>query len=459
MNVVFFLLQATLQEAEAKAVEICQQALDRAGRGDWVITQCMATIVDQAEDIIVSGWAAAEVPQFPEKAAVERPSTRVRGIGPRMIGQMNERYVLDLIRHLGRVSRAELARVSGLSKPMVSSAVMNLENNGLVERYGKQEGGPGRAATLFRVRSEAGWVMGVDVRDGVAQWAVSRLDGDTRVTRVSALRGEREAECFEDLVRTVDLVCKQAGIGREDLTWVVAGFSAPPCEVAPSPQGTSCHAAVDRGLSRLFGPNYLARRAVEMEMLYKYRVSDRREARDMAYVSVGRSIEIGLITDGRLQAPPVPVCVPEALTLAARMSGAAAPRVCERPADGPVQTDLERLLTTRGLDELSLDELVDGAERGSEVALRIVAEMAVLTARLLVAVSAITRPELVVFIGRLAGLPGFPDRVSAELAAMAAWMSPVMEVGTGQGGAVLDGCLAEGFDLAWNSILDDLGRG
>ncbi|WP_181019835.1 MarR family transcriptional regulator [Nonomuraea typhae] len=419
----------------------------------------MATIVDQAEDLIISDWAAVQVPAFPEKTAPERPATRVRGAGPRLMGLMNERYVLDLIRHFGKVSRAELARLSGLSKPTVSSAVMNLENNGLVERSGMLDGGPGRAATLFRVRSEAGWVMGVDVRDGVAQWAISRLDGDTRATRVSALHGESEAECFEHLQRTVDLVCKQAGIAQEDLTWVVAAFSAAPCEVAPSPAGTSCHAAVDRALARLFGSHYLARRAVEMEMLYRYRVSDRAEARDMAFVSVGRSIEIGMIVDGRLQAPPVPICLPEALSMAGARSGGPRPRDCEVPPAGAVRTDLERILATRGLDELTLDDLIGQAGRGCEPALRIVAEMAVLTARLLVAVSAISRPELVVFIGRLAALPGFPERVRAELGAMAAWLSPAMEVAQGRGEAVLDGCLAEGYDLAWNSILDGLVRG
>ena len=44
---------------------------------------------------------------------------------PQLLRALNEQLLLQHIRQLGRCSRAELARVSGLSKPTVSLALAN----------------------------------------------------------------------------------------------------------------------------------------------------------------------------------------------------------------------------------------------------------------------------------------------------------------------------------------------
>jgi DNA-binding transcriptional ArsR family regulator len=66
---------------------------------------------------------------------------------PSLIRAMNEQLLLEHIRQRGSCSRAELARVSGLSKPTVSLALDNVERAGLVRIAGQRTGVPGRAAT------------------------------------------------------------------------------------------------------------------------------------------------------------------------------------------------------------------------------------------------------------------------------------------------------------------------
>jgi DNA-binding transcriptional ArsR family regulator len=51
---------------------------------------------------------------------------------PSLIRAMNEQLLMEHIRQRGPCSRAELARVSGLSKPTVSLALDNMERSGLV---------------------------------------------------------------------------------------------------------------------------------------------------------------------------------------------------------------------------------------------------------------------------------------------------------------------------------------
>ena len=63
---------------------------------------------------------------------------------PALIRALNEQLLLDHIRTSGPYSRADLARVSGLSKPTVSLALANLERDGLVRLAGQPTGLPGR---------------------------------------------------------------------------------------------------------------------------------------------------------------------------------------------------------------------------------------------------------------------------------------------------------------------------
>ena len=64
---------------------------------------------------------------------------------------LNERLLLEHIRGAGRTSRAELARVTGLSKPTVALALANLEQDGLVKVAGLRTGLRGPAAVLYQI--------------------------------------------------------------------------------------------------------------------------------------------------------------------------------------------------------------------------------------------------------------------------------------------------------------------
>src|SRR5215471_9768959 len=69
----------------------------------------------------------------------------------------------QLIRAHGPCSRADLARLSGLSKPTVSLALATVEQAGLIREAGQRTGRPGRSALLYEIRPEAGFVLGLDV--------------------------------------------------------------------------------------------------------------------------------------------------------------------------------------------------------------------------------------------------------------------------------------------------------
>ena len=59
-------------------------------------------------------------------------TTRPSPAAPPLLKRLNEQTVLELVRDLAPVSRAEISRRAGISKPTVSLALRSLVEAGLV---------------------------------------------------------------------------------------------------------------------------------------------------------------------------------------------------------------------------------------------------------------------------------------------------------------------------------------
>jgi len=98
--------------------------------------------------------------------------------GPSLIRAINEQVVLEAVLAEGNVTRAGLARRTGLSKPTVSALVRTLEDCGLVTSRGVQSGSVGRPATVYAVNGLAGHTYAVDLGGSKLRAAVTDLFGD-----------------------------------------------------------------------------------------------------------------------------------------------------------------------------------------------------------------------------------------------------------------------------------------
>ena len=160
---------------------------------------------------------------------------------PQLIRALNGRLLLGHIRDLGPCSRAELARMSGLSKPTVSIALADAERAGLVRTAGQRTGRPGRSALLYEVRPEAGFILGLDVGAQYVRGALADLAGGIRArssvrSRASSVRGR-----VGELIGLADGLCAQAGIIRGSITQTVIG--SPGLRPAPQRHGADRRAA------------------------------------------------------------------------------------------------------------------------------------------------------------------------------------------------------------------------
>ena len=98
-------------------------------------------------------------------------------IRPALVGKLNERQVLRVLQSRGPLSRAEVARESGLSAPTVSKAVASLLKVGLLEEADATELARGRPAPKLRLATESAQVLGVAIDAGHCEVVSAGLDG------------------------------------------------------------------------------------------------------------------------------------------------------------------------------------------------------------------------------------------------------------------------------------------
>jgi predicted NBD/HSP70 family sugar kinase len=378
---------------------------------------------------------------------------------PQLIRALNGRLLLGHIRDRGPCSRAELARISGLSKPTVSVALADAERAGLVRTAGQRTGRPGRSALLYEVRPEAGWILGLDVGAQYVRGALADLAGGIRArasvrSRASSVRG-RVAE----LVGLADGLCAEAGVTRGSITQTVIGSPGVydprrnAMALTGGLPGWDRPAVVER-LREAFGPSLAVENDVDAAALAERALGRGREVDSFAFVSVGTGIGMGLVLGGQLVRGAHGVAgeiayMPMSGGEGTDPNDARRRGVLEASASASAVVRAARRAGMRG--QVSARRVFTAAARGDERAAAVVAEEARLVARVLCAVVTVIDPGLIVLGGGIGQAPGFAAEVTKELRGLAPVMPDVRVSALGTE-AVVDGCLAAGTNLAWTQL-------
>jgi predicted NBD/HSP70 family sugar kinase len=388
--------------------------------------------------------------------------TELSAARPPLIRAMNEQLLLGHIRADGPYSRADLARISGLSKPTVSLALANLERAGLVRAAGQRTGLPGRTALLYEIRPDAGFVLGLDIGNQYLRGAVADLTGTVRARGSRKVAATSVRGRIAELVQLADELCEQAGMTRREITQTVIGTPGiydpkrNAIALTGGLAGWDKPSALD-GLRDAFGPGLALENDVDAAALAEQTHGCGRDVRTFAWVHVGTGIGMGLVLDGRLHRGAHGV----AGEIAFMPLGEGGFDPAEARRRGPLEAAAAaagivraaRLAGIRG--PVSARRVFTAAARGDERAVAIVANEARLVANAICCVITVMDPELVVLGGGIGQAPGFAEVVTEVLRDMAPVLPEVRVTALGSD-VVVDGCLAEGASLAWNQLTSDL---
>ena len=122
------------------------------------------------------------------------PATRAT---PPLLKDLNERTVLETIRAAAPISRAQISRRAGISKPTVSLALESLVAAGLVREAADDPAGPHYGAVFFEPVPEAALVLGLDLGARFLRGALCDLNGDVRARQDVEVAGADGADLLD----------------------------------------------------------------------------------------------------------------------------------------------------------------------------------------------------------------------------------------------------------------------
>ena len=417
--------------------------------------------------VLTAGAAASEGlipgPGTAVSAAQGSAAAAVQPARPPLIRAMNEQLLLEQIRLAGPTSRADLARVSGLSKPTVSLALANLERAGLVREAGQRTGVPGRSALLYEIRPESGFVLGLDIGAQFMRGALADLSGEVRARSSCKAVASSMPGRVAQLVRLADDICAQAGISRASVIQTVIGSPGvydsrrDAMTLTGGLPGLNRPAAL-AGLREAFGPTLAVVNDVDAEALAERAHGHGQHTDNFAFVHVGTGIGMGLVIGGKLHRGAHGVAGEIAylpLTDGAEVDRSEARRrgVLESVAAASAVVRAARQAGMRG--PVSARRVFEAAARGDERASAVVAEEARLVASAICCIVAVADPELIVLGGGIGQALGFAEAVTQSLRVVTPVMPDVRVSALGTD-AVVEGCLAEGAGLAWQLLTSTL---
>lgn len=218
----------------------------------------------------------------------------------------NERLLLGRLRADGPTSRAELARITGLSKPTVSTALGRLEQAGLVREVGKvASAGRGRSPVLYEADPTAGYALGIDIGRSWLRAALADLDGtilgrddernqaedaDALVAAVGALARRVTAEAGVDWTKVLYTVVGSPGVTDSDTHEVRYAVNLP---------GWGRRGATDL-LQRELGTGLAVENDANLAALGEYWAGAGKGCELFVYLLVGTGVGSGIVSGGKL---------------------------------------------------------------------------------------------------------------------------------------------------------------
>lgn len=213
----------------------------------------------------------------------------------------NRRLVLRVIYESGTISRADIARATGLTRTTTSHAVAELMDEGLVAEGGQGPSAGGKPPTLLHVVDDARYVIGVDVTGYAVRGSVYNLRGKAVHYVCLPLPPDNGVMALDLIYTLIDQL-----ISLADRPLLGVGLGVPGLLDA---QRGIIHQAVNLGWQELplrdmlkqryDLPVYLANDS-QAAALAQFTFANGDKLDNLAVILVGRGISAGLVTHGQL---------------------------------------------------------------------------------------------------------------------------------------------------------------
>lgn len=224
-------------------------------------------------------------------------------VQPALLSRINELQVLRTLQECGPLSRAEVARHSGISAPTASKAVESLLRAGLLEEGNAPEFARGRPGKKLRLATETAQVLGLVIDADVCCVLSAGLDGQVHEERTTQFSTPSD---YEALIRTAADHAARL-MTRPGVTAMGLAVSVPGLIDYRQQQGV-LSPNVPQTNGRSPSQDLAARLGIECIMvqeshalcLAERHYGDARGMEDFAVMDVGTGVGLGVMSGGRL---------------------------------------------------------------------------------------------------------------------------------------------------------------
>ncbi|WP_319532680.1 ROK family transcriptional regulator [uncultured Cohaesibacter sp.] len=333
---------------------------------------------------------------------------------------MSQSAVIQAIANFGPISRASVAKITGLSKQTVSEIVMNLEGDGWVRTVGHTEGHIGRRAVVYEISPSAATIASVDLGGTKVRVALCDLTGVVLAEQVEPTAKAGGSVVVDQIATMIKAAALKAGIPLKDLHIAVIGVPGVPDQktgavmMAPNIAGID-QVDIPSQLKELLGIEVFVENDVSLAALGEHWLGKHGESDSLVYLSIGTGIGSGIVIGGNLLRGNV-----GAAGEVGFLPFGADPFDPESRRVGA----LERVTATNAIIEqyekltgrqLSVPDVFEAANRGDEAAAETLNLTAREIARAVAAIAAIIDPSAVIMGGSIGTRPELLERVAAQL--------------------------------------------
>ncbi|MEQ9345404.1 MAG: ROK family transcriptional regulator [Thalassospira sp.] len=328
----------------------------------------------------------------------------------RISRKFSQRAVMEAIVQNGPISRASIAKQTGLSKQTISEIVRQLEEAGWVQETGRTAGHVGRTAVTYELIPDAAFIAAVDLGGTKVRVAIADLACQVFAEQVAPT----DPRGGQHLIDQIANLCWQAAdsqkIDRNRIRLAVIGVPGAPDPksgkvlLAPNIAGFD-QMNVFAGFEKAFGFDVMLENDVNLAVLGENWLGEGQGIDNLAFIALGTGIGSGLMVNGEL----------------VRGAGNAAGELGFLPfgAD-PFDSEsiragaYERVVASVGMAQrykaltgrdVIVPEIFDAANAGEEAANQVLDETARYLAFGVGAIAAIANPEKIIIGGSIGDRP------------------------------------------------------
>src|SRR5882672_10937742 len=325
--------------------------------------------------------------------------------------QLSRRSVFEALLHRSPISRADLAKVTGLSKQTMSEVIDAFEQQGLVRQMGRTSGNVGRTAVLYELSPEGGHVLGIDLGARRLTVALADIAGRVLAEADEPTDSRGGAWVLDQIARLSDRLARENHTHPSRIRSIVLatpGVVNPKSgaiEMAPNITGLG-HLNVVGLLGEKLGSPVVFENDINLALLGEIWHGCAQNVANVALLALGRGEngaagEIGYLPIGG-----------DPLQAESRLQGCLEYQV---GAAGVVR----RYREVGGSDVDSVRQVFERAQAGELLAAGVVDETARLTGLAAATVIATVDPQLLVLGGSVGARPDFADKVARVLLQLA----------------------------------------